>query len=160
MSKLTRTPNPDEEYITIVDNQGRERIQRVEYIATDVRNESIYVTADGIGYTQDSLTRKGQEHIFEIIDQIPIILAQPAIVIQDHLSPDDTLLYYGQVYIPTLAQPQLMCVVVKIRQGIRLFYNFFPQQSGKVKGYREMPPPTIWYIARGQNPRNYGLETK
>lgn len=157
MSKSARTPEPDEEYITILDNLGRERIQHVEYIVTDIRNESIYVTSDGIVYTQDSLTRKGQEHIFEILDRIPAILAQPAIVIQDHVSPDDTLLYYGQVYISTLAQSQLMCVVVKIRQGIRFFYNFFPQQSGKVKGYREIPPPMIWYIAPGKNPRNYGL---
>ncbi len=160
MPKLTRIPDPDEGYIAILDNQGREQIQHVEYIVTDVRNESIYVTTDGIIYTQDSLTRKGQEHIFEIIDRIPTILAQPAIVIQDHVSPDDTLLYYGQVYIPALAQVQLLCVVVKVRQGIRFFYNFFPQQSGKVKGYREMPPPAIWYIAPGQNPRNYGLGTK
>jgi hypothetical protein len=50
-----------------------------------------------------------------------------------------------------------MRVVVKIRQNLRFFYNFFPQQSGKVKGYREIPPPTIWYIALDQSPRHYGL---
>lgn len=159
MLKSTRSPRPEEEYITVVDNQGRERVQHVEYIVNDVRNENIYVTTDGIIYTHDSLIRKGQEHIGEIIDQIPVILAQPVIVIQDHVSPDDTLLYYRQLYIPTLSQHQLMCVVVKIRQGVRFFYNFFPQQSGKVKGYREMPQPGIWYIAPGQDPRNYGLSS-
>ena len=30
-------PPPAEEYITVVDNKGRERIQRVEYIVNDVR---------------------------------------------------------------------------------------------------------------------------
>lgn len=157
MLKLTRPPRAEEEYITIVDNQGRERVQHVEYVVNDVRNESVYITNDGIVYTQDSLIRKGQDHVVENMDQIPLILVQPAIVIQDHVSPDDTLLYYRQLYIPTLSKHQLMCVVVKIRQGTHFFYNFFPQQSGKVKGYREMPQPRIWYVAPGQDPRDYGL---
>ena len=152
-----REPQPDEEYITIVDNQGRERIQRVEYIVTDVHRETIYVTDDGLVYTQDSLRRKGQAHIFDIIDRIPDVLVEPKIVIQDHFSPDDTLLYYKPIYIPTLMQPQLMCVVIKIRQGVRFFYNYFPQQSGNVKGHREIPPPVIWYLAPGENPHKYGL---
>lgn len=152
-----RYPQPEEEYITIVDNKGRERIQRVEYIVTDVGRETVYITADGLAYAQDSLRRKGQNPILEIFDSIPTILLQPEIVIQDHISPDDTLLYYKQIYISILGQHQLMCVVVKIRQGIRFFYNFFPQQSGKVKGCREVPPPTIWYIATGRSPHNYGL---
>jgi len=29
-------PQPAEEYITVIDNKGRERIQHVEYIVTDV----------------------------------------------------------------------------------------------------------------------------
>ena len=45
-----RYPQPDEEYITIIDNQGIERIQRVEYIVDDVRDETIYITADGLAY--------------------------------------------------------------------------------------------------------------
>lgn len=157
MPKFIRNPQPDEEYITIVDNQGQERVQRVEYIVTDVGDAIIYITADGLLYAQDSLVRKGQEHILDIVDRIPDVLAQPEIVIQDHLSPDDTLLYYKQVYIPLLARHQFICVVVKVRRGIRFFYNYFPQQSGKVKGHREIPPPSIWYVAPGQNPRNYGL---
>ena len=154
-----RDPQPDELYITIIDNQGRERIQRVEYIVTDVLHETIYVTADGLAYTQDSLMRKGQDHILELIARIPDILSQPAIVIQDHLSPDDTLLYYKQVYSSTLAQHQLLCIVIKIRQDIRFFYNFFPQQSGKVKGHREIPPPTIWYLAPGESRSKYGISS-
>jgi hypothetical protein len=152
-----RYPQPSEEYITIADNKGRERIQRVEYVVTDVRYERIYVTSDGLVYAQDSLARKGQEHLLEILNRIPDILSHPEIVIQDHLSPDDTLLYYKHLFIFALNQHQLMCVVIKIRQGMRFFYNFFPQQSGKVKGYREIPPPDIWYIAPDQNPRSYGL---
>jgi hypothetical protein len=75
----------------------------------------------------------------------------------DHLSPEDTRLYYKPVVIAASGQQQLLCVVVKLRQDIRFFYNFFPQQSGKVKGYREIPPPEIWYLAPGQNPGQYGL---
>lgn len=55
-----RQPAPDEEYITIVDNKGRERIQHVEYIVTDVRGETVYITADGLAYARDSLNRKGR----------------------------------------------------------------------------------------------------
>jgi hypothetical protein len=152
-----RPPESDEEYVTIIDNHGRERVQRVEYVVADVRGETIYITADGLEYAQDSLQRKGQTHILEIFDRIPGILTHPEIVIQDHLSPDDTLLYYKHVQIPSLSRQQLMCIVIKARQGMRFFYNFFPQQSGKVKGWREAPPPDIWYIASNQNPRMYGL---
>ena len=52
-----REPFPSEEDITIVDNKGRERVQRVEYVVLDVRGEKVYVTADGLAYTEDSLGR-------------------------------------------------------------------------------------------------------
>jgi len=53
-----RHPQPAEEYITVVDNKRRERIQRVEYIVTDVHNETVYVTAGGLAYARDSLVRR------------------------------------------------------------------------------------------------------
>lgn len=34
-----REPLPSEEYVIIVDNKGRERVQRVEYVVLDVRGE-------------------------------------------------------------------------------------------------------------------------
>ena len=46
-----RRPQAAEEYVTVVDNKGRERIQRVEYIVTDVHGETVYVTADGLRET-------------------------------------------------------------------------------------------------------------
>jgi hypothetical protein len=129
-----RYPEPEEEYITILDNRGRERIQHVEYLVTDVQGDTIYVTDDGLAYIHDALVRKGQEHLLDLIESIPMILANPQIVVADHLAPDDTLLYYGYLYIPEVRTKQLMCIVVKVRWGLRFVYNFFPQQSGKVKG--------------------------
>jgi len=152
-----RRPQPAEEYVTIVDNKGRERIQCIEYTVTDVRGETVYVTVDGLAYARDSLARKGQDHILRVFDRIPAILTHPEIVICDHQSPEDTLIYYKSMYIPTVARHQLVCIVVKVRRGIRYLYNFFVQQSGKVKGYREVTPPEIWYIAPGKKPRHYGL---
>lgn len=37
--KTVRKPFPSEEYITIIDNEERERVQRVEYIVRDVQRE-------------------------------------------------------------------------------------------------------------------------
>ena len=51
-------PSPTEEYITIIDNKGREKIQRVEYVVHDVGGEEVCVTTDGLAYAEDSLTRK------------------------------------------------------------------------------------------------------
>ena len=61
------------------------------------------------------------------------------------------------MYIPVIARHQLVCIVVKVRQGIRYLYNFFVQQSGKVKGCREIPPPEVWYVAPNKKLRDYGL---
>ena len=114
-------------------------------------------TADGLGYAQYSLMRKGQDDMVDLLDRIPKILAHPEIVIQDTQSPDDTLLYDKRVYVPAMVRHQLLCVVVKVRQDTCYLYNFFPQQSGKVKGYWQEQPPTILYIAPKKRPRDYGL---
>ncbi len=58
-------PQPAEEYITVIDNKGRERIQHVEYIVTDVRGETVYVTAGGLTYTEDSLARKAHYYLID-----------------------------------------------------------------------------------------------
>lgn len=55
---MVRTPLPSEEYLTVIDNRGRQRVQYVEYIALDVRDEQVYVTTDGIIYATDSLAAK------------------------------------------------------------------------------------------------------
>ena len=150
-------PLPSEEYITLIDNKGRERVQHVEYIVNDMHGEKVYVTADGLAYARDSLAAKDFDYLFEALDKIPPVLLHPDIVIHDHTSPEDTLIYYKRIRIASLSIHQLMAVVVKIRQGIKFFYNMHPQQSGKIKGYRERVPPQVWYIAPGKRPRNFGL---
>lgn len=76
-----REPFPSEEYITIVDNKGRERVQRVEYVVFDVRGEEVYVTADGLAYAEDSLAAKDFQYLIGELDRIPAILSHPAIVV-------------------------------------------------------------------------------
>ena len=152
-----RSSSPPEEYVTVVDNKGRERVQRVEYTVTDVRGEQVYVTADGLAYARDSLAAKGFQYLIEELDRIPSILAHPDIVVRDHTSPDDTLIYYNSVYIASLSVHQLIAVVVKVRRGVKFFYNMHPQSSGKVKGRAERVPPEVWYIAPGRKHRDFGL---
>ena len=77
---MMRHPDPNSEYIIVVNNKGRKRIQRVEYIVTDVRGEDVYITADGLGYARYSLMRKAQDNIVALLDRIPTILAHPEIV--------------------------------------------------------------------------------
>ncbi len=156
---MVRKPTPAEEYITLLDNKGRERVQRVEYIVLDVRSEQVYVTADGLTYATDSLAAKDFQAFINELERIPIILSGPEIVIRDHTSPDDTLIYYKQLRIGSLGISQLMAVVVKWRQGIKFFYNMHPQESGKVKGYREAVSPEVWYLASGSNLKEFGLKT-
>jgi hypothetical protein len=152
-----RRPQPAEEYVTVVDNKGRERIQRVEYIVTDIRGETVCVTVDGLAYARDSLARKAHYYLIDQLDRVPDILAQPDIVVYDHTSPDDTLIYYKRVYIRSMHVSQLVAAVVKFRQGVKFLYNLHSQQSGKVKGYRESVPPKVWYIAPGRQRRDFGL---
>jgi hypothetical protein len=121
-----REPFPSEEYITIIDNKGRERVQRVEYVVLNVREEKVYVTADGLAYAEDSLEAKDFRYLIRELDRIPTILSHPDIVVHDHMSPEDTLIYYKRIRIVSLAIHQLIAVVVKIRQGIKFFYNMHP----------------------------------
>ncbi len=146
-----------EEYITVVDNKGRERIQRVEYTVTDVRDEMVYVTVDGLAYARDSLARKAHYYLIDEFNRIPDILAHPDVVIYDHTGLGDTLIYYKQIYIRSMHVHQLVALVVKFRRGIKFFYNLHPQQSGKVKGYREQVLPQVWYIVPGKKRRDFGL---
>ena len=152
-----RRPQPAEEYIITVDNKGRERIQRVEYVVTDVRGETVYVTTDGLVYARDSLARKAHYYLMDEFKRIPDILAHPDIVVYDYTSPDDTLVYYKRIYIRSMHIHQLVAVVVKFRRDVKFFYNLHPQQSGKVKGYREQAPLRVWYIAPGRKRRDFGL---
>ena len=85
------------------------------------------------------------------------VVGQADIVVYDHTSPDDTLIYYKRVYIRSMHVSQLVAAVVKSRQGVKFLYNIHSQQSGKVKGYHESVPPIVWYIAPGRQRRDFGL---
>lgn len=155
---MVRRPSPSEEYLTVIDNRGRQRVQHVEYVVLDVRNEQVYVTTDGIVYATDSLAAKSFYDFIEELERIPSILSDPEIVIRDHTSPDDTLIYYKHLRIVSIGITQLMAVVIKWRQGVKFFYNMHPQESGKVKGYREAIAPEVWYIASGKRRQQFGLK--
>lgn len=155
-----REPFPSEEYITIVDNKGRERVQRVEQVILDVRGEKVYVTADGLAYTEDSLEAKDQSYLIEKLNQLPGILAHPDIVIWDPAeAPGDTLIYYKRLHMAVLRRRKLVAVIVKVRRGIKYFYNLHVQESGKVKGLPVVPPSEIevWYMAPRIRRRQFGL---
>ncbi|MCB0094912.1 MAG: hypothetical protein KDE46_04290 [Caldilineaceae bacterium] len=74
-------PSSSEQYITIVDNRGREKVQAVEYIVWDVNQEKVFVTADALAYTRDSLTLKRQTYLVPEVDNLSSMLSQPGIVI-------------------------------------------------------------------------------
>lgn len=155
-----REPFPPEEYITIIDNRGRERVQRVEYIVLDVREEKVYVTADGLAYAEDSLQAKEQNYLIEKLSKLSNILAHPDIVIWDLAeAPGDTLIYYKWLYIAALRRRKLVAAIVKTRRGIKFFYNLHVQESGKVKGLPIVLPSEIevWYIAPQAKRRQFGL---
>lgn len=155
-----RKPLPSEEYIIITDNKGRTRIQRVEYVVLDVKDEEVYVTVEGLNYAEDSLEAKDFHYLIEYLKKIPSILSHPDIVIYDYQSPEDTLIYYKRLRIVSLGIHQLMAVVIKIKEGFKFFYNMHPQQSGKVKGYSQRGPIQVWYIARGKKERDFGLRSR
>ena len=155
-----REPSPSEEYITIIDNKGRERVQRVEYIVLDVRGEEVYVTADGLAYTEDSLAAKEQNYLIEKLGRLSDILAHPDIVIWDPVeAPGDTLIYYKRFYITAIRRHKLVAAIVKARRGIKFFYNLHVQESGKVKGLPIVPSSEIqvWYITPHVKRRQFGL---
>jgi hypothetical protein len=150
-------PSPDEEYITVIDNRGREQVQRVEYVVTDILGELVYITTNGLAYAQDSLTRKSQGYLIDEFKRIPKVLAHPDILVDDSTSPDDTQIYYKRIYVRKMRVYLLVAVVVKLRQGIKFLYNFHVQQSGKVKGYLAPVSPKVIYLAPGQKQRDFGL---
>jgi hypothetical protein len=157
---FVRLPSAQEQYIPILDNKGRTRIQHVEFIVDDVRQEAIYVTADGLQSVRDSLQAKVQDYLLAELDKLPNVLENPDIVIWDPVdSPGETLLYYKRLYIAELRSHKLVSAIVKVRQGIKFFYNFFLQESGKVKGLSVVSPAEIkiWYIAPKLKPSQFGL---
>ncbi|MBC8445926.1 MAG: hypothetical protein H8D74_01870 [Chloroflexi bacterium] len=145
-------------YITIVDDAGRRKRQRVEYVVEDMKGEIVYVTREGLQYTRDALRRKRHYSLLKRLDVIPGVLTHPDIVIWD---PDrkDTLLYYRRIYFPSVRRYALICAVIKVREGIKFLYNSFIQQSGKVKGHNVISAPMIkiWYIHPRKRPKQFGI---
>lgn len=155
-----RRPTPAEQYITIIDNRGREKIQAVEYIVQDVRGEEIYVTSDGLAYARDSLEFKQQYQVLAELEKLPNVLENPDLVIWDPVdSPKETLIYYKQLYITRLQEHKVVAAIVKVRRGLKFFYNFFLQESGKVKGLPVVLPTEIevWHVAPQVDISRFGL---
>jgi hypothetical protein len=145
-------------FITVVDNAGHEKRQRVEYTVTDVRGEAVYITSGGLRYIRDSLWIKGrQRFLLDELDRIPNVISQPDIVIRDPGASDDTLIYYKRLYVESEHRHWLVAAVVKVRQGTKFLYNFHLQESGKVKGYHLDVPPEIWYLSPRQRKHAFGL---
>lgn len=146
------------DFITIVDNHGHEKHQRIEYIISDVRGEIVYVTDGGLRYIQDSLwAKRRQRFLLDEMDRLPDVISNADIVVWDSMADDDTLHYYKHLYIASQGQQWLVVAVVKIRQNIKFLYNFHLQESGKVKGYHLDVPPEIWYLNPQQRKRTFGL---
>ena len=156
MSKLSSS----EQYITIIDNKGREKVQFVEYVIEDVRGERVYVTTDGLTYTQDSLTFKDQTYLIVELDQLSEIITEPDLVIWDPVEQrNETLIYYKRLFVTQLQEYKLIAAIVKFRRGIKFFYNMFVQENGKVKGISVVPASEIdiWYIALHVKRSQFGL---
>ncbi|MFN8444332.1 MAG: hypothetical protein U0175_26350 [Caldilineaceae bacterium] len=148
------------DYVTIVDNKGRSKTQRVEYTVEDVLGEKIYVTFDGLAYAQDSLTLKRQQFLIDELHRLSSILRKPDLVIWDPVdAPGETLIYYKRTHISALQTYKVLSVIIKVRQDIRFFYNFFLQESGKVKGLPIVSPSEIeiCYTAPGVKRSQFGL---
>ena len=148
------------DFISVIDDAGVEKRQRVQNVVTDVRGELVYITAEGLRYASDSLTRKRQRFLIAELERIPKFLTHPDIVIWDPSYPvKDSLIYYRRVYLKALGRYMLLATIVKFRQGIKFFYNLHVQESGKVKGHDVTPRPKIeiWYIAPKKKPHQFGI---
>jgi hypothetical protein len=145
-------------FITIVDNAGREKQQRVEYVVADVRGETVYVTRGGLEYIRDSLwVKRRQRFLLNELKRIPDVISKADIVIRDPMASDDTLIYYKRLYIESEHRHWLVASVVKLRQRLKFLYNFHLQESGKVKGYHLDVSPEIWYLNPQRRKRAFGL---
>ena len=149
-----------EQYITILDNKGREKVQFVEYVIEDVRGERVYVTTDGLAYTQDSLTFKDQTYLIVELDQLPEIIADPDLVIWDPVDQhSETLIYYKRLFVTQLQEYKLIAAIIKFRREIKFFYNMFVQENGTVKGVSVVPTSEIdlWYVASRVKKSQFGF---
>lgn len=130
--------------------------QTIIYCAEDVFQEQVYFTREAEKYIRDSRSRKPwQRYTLDYLDRIPSILKTPSIVIVD---PEDirekTLIYYKEFHVPEQGRNVLFALVVK-RNTHRIVYNLYPQESGKVKAYRQPPPPKVLYLRPGTRRKKY-----
>jgi hypothetical protein len=147
----------DTDTIEIVDNSGRRKVERVAYTVENVFGQKIHVTEEGLQYARDSLQRKRQTYFLTRLEQIPQVLSQPDIVIRDTTSPEDTVIFYRQSYDRRKRKYEVIAIIVKVQGLVQFLYNVHPQESGKVKGCREIPKPEILYLKPGRKPRDFGL---
>lgn len=147
--------------ILIIDNAGQRKWETIKYNCVDMRDEIVHITEEGLQYSRDSLTRKRQHYLIDRLNDLCKDLAHSDIVIWDpSVDEKDTLLYYRRVYFQQFGRHQLICLVVKVRDGIKYLYNIFLQQSSKVKGYETVPADAydVWYLAPNTRPKQYGIK--
>jgi len=130
--------------------------QTILYGVTDIFEKKVYYTEEAEKYIKDSRIRKrGQQYLINYLHKIPGILRDPSIVIVD--SEDisgNTLLYYKELFIAEKSRQILLTLVVKLFIE-RIIYNFYPQESGKVKICEGKEPPKVLYIKTGYKRQRY-----
>jgi hypothetical protein len=130
--------------------------QTIVYSVEDVFQEQVFFTREAEKHIRDSRNSKPwQWYVLKYLDRIPAILRTPSIVIVD---PEDvtetTLIYYKEIRVPEQRRNVLFALVAK-RNTHRIVYNFHPQESGKVKGYWQQPPPKVLYLNPGVRRKRY-----
>jgi hypothetical protein len=131
-------------------------LQTIIYSVEDVLSDKVYYTEEADRYIKDSRARKkGQQYVVNYLQKIPGVLKDPAIIITDpDDSSDKTILYYKEIYIQEKKKQLLFTLVVKIFRE-RIIYNFYPQESGKVKISEGKLPPKIIYLKAGLKKSTY-----
>jgi len=131
-------------------------LQTIRYTVEDIFGNNIYFTKEAERYIQDSRSRKrGQQYVLNYLNKIPTLLRDPSIVIVDS---DDitekTILYYKEVYVEEKRKQILFTLVVKTLKE-RIVYNYYPQESGKVKSRLGKLPQKILYLKSGFSKSRY-----
>ena len=131
-------------------------VQKILYGVNDVFKKKVYYTEEADKYIKDSRIRKrGQQYLINYLYKIPGILKDPSIVIVDC---EDifgkTLLYYKELFIKEKNRQIFSTLVVKLFRE-RIIYNFYPQESGKIKRYAGNEPPKVLHLKSGYKKQSY-----
>ena len=131
-------------------------LQTILYSIEDIFGNQVYYTEEAEKYIKDSRSHKrGQKYVQRYLHKIPALLKDPSIVIID---PEDvsesTLLYYKEVYVREKNKQVLFTLVVKVWKE-RIIYNFYPQESEKVKSREGKPYSKVIHLKKGYKKASY-----